>query len=532
MQGTYAEENAKQLPATMVDLGVSKENIIKVSTTALNSENIKDEIKSDYTDSLLKNAKSDSDRLDFGRAITKNVTNSAVLEAVAKGSKYVEDSNVKSQYNTVVETASKNYSPEVQAKVTTALSASNQTNTTTTKASNTQTSTTATNSNTTTTSSASADATTNSAKATGTTKTTVASASNTIVNNKTTSTITSAQTVSSSSNDVSESLSAQKEAVLNKISSYQETTSSNSTSTTSEKEISDEDLEMVEEVLSTEDTDAELEAKFKEFIRKNSMETVYSTVIDKLGTAVIDKMINAVVTYGSSENILALANVIKTNTSLLLKLYTKCPNSEILEMLPKSQIKTLIPQISDLSTLSPNLIYEFLLENKNNWSLNDITKYLKYLPYNLQIAICKEFNVQKGVIDDTTDSELVDSAYVNALEAERTQEYQTQNTQAENSKNATNKKATKAKNTTATSPLAESPKKASSTTKTTKNSEEKISDTADATTLKTGLTRSQQDQLNGLPTEGSDEWYAMYEAQSSLQPTTVANWKLKNPYLA
>ena len=63
----------------------------------------------------------DSDRLYYGKTLSQNTSNAAALEGLAAASNSIQDQNIKSQYNSHIETAAEKLPPEQQQTVKTAL---------------------------------------------------------------------------------------------------------------------------------------------------------------------------------------------------------------------------------------------------------------------------------------------------------------------------------------------------------------------------------------------------------------------------
>ena len=110
----------------------------------------------------------------------------------------------------------------------------------------------------------------------------------------------------------------------------------------------DDFVETLDELDSTEDVSKINQEKIKNFLNSNSVSAIYSKLIEKFGTAIIYKLINAVVAVGNNSKIDALASIIKSG-SLMEELFAKCQNKRLLDKLQPSTVKRFIPYMNDLS---------------------------------------------------------------------------------------------------------------------------------------------------------------------------------------
>jgi len=121
LTGKYGEENAQELPKIQVEYGYTKEQISELGTVVANDKEIDTNVRGTYVDSTIANAPDDETRVYYGKQYSENVKDADILEYVGAASKYVENSAKKSEYNSYVETAAKNFPAETQQKITNAI---------------------------------------------------------------------------------------------------------------------------------------------------------------------------------------------------------------------------------------------------------------------------------------------------------------------------------------------------------------------------------------------------------------------------
>ncbi len=104
---------------------VSREKANDIANKILTSADISDASRATYTQEFITDAKRNGaeEQIYFGESLSK-IENAAVTEGLAAASNSVDES-VRSQYNSYVETAAKNYPPEQQAAIKNAMSTGN-----------------------------------------------------------------------------------------------------------------------------------------------------------------------------------------------------------------------------------------------------------------------------------------------------------------------------------------------------------------------------------------------------------------------
>ncbi len=394
--GEHKNENAIMIGQVNNQLDLDKEFVSKLTQYNLNNENIDTETRGTLADSTIKYAPDDDTRVYYGKEFSQNTKNPDVLEYIGAASKYVEDPSKRSQYNSYVTEAAKNYPPETQAKIQRAIE-TGKVSTATESASSKPAATTQ---------QSKTPVTTPKVPTVAQTQKTTGSTTQPAV---TTPTLTPAPTKATEpkpvttadrnidSNQTTEALQQKKDIVLDKIEDLQEHIAVEQAA----REITDEAIEefanAIEEIESTEDPTKINETKIKNFLNTNSLSVIYSKLIEKFGNSVIRHLISAVASYGNSSKIDTLASIIKDG-SLLEELFVKCQNKRLLDKLQSSTVKKFIPMMSDLSVVRSDIMYEFIMDLINsNASIDEIKKYLHYLPFGMQANICETYNNLKGI---------------------------------------------------------------------------------------------------------------------------------------
>ncbi len=373
------------------------------------SENVSNAAKSLFTKTFVETAANDQIRIEYGQELSK-IDNSSVTEGLAAASNSVGD-EYRNQYNSYVETAAQNYPPEQQANIRSAMKTgeiSQETLSQTTPPSNENYSNKTSegnlgkdSTNTATNKSATSEAantqnanagiqnnapqpqvsgrtsvsdTTNiyntaaqtqnfttQLKQQNATEPTYSTATSATENSTTSAKNTSAKAQNSSIDDnfTTEALQNKKEAVANNIENYQtkvETTNDEQQA----KELTTENLEFIKLLQeNTEPTDSERE-KIRQIFKNagTNINAIYTIIIDKYGSQAQDKFLEILASNGSSDSIRSFVNGMKSDSSIIKKLYTHCSNqklkSELLNMLPINDIISMITtgqiKISDLGT--------------------------------------------------------------------------------------------------------------------------------------------------------------------------------------
>ena len=389
--GEHKNENAIMIGQVNNQLDLDKEFVSKLTQYNLNNENIDTETRGTLADSTIKYAPDDDTRVYYGKEFSQNTKNPDVLEYIGAASKYVEDPSKRSQYNSYVTEAAKNYPPETQAKIQRAIETGKTSNETSSISSrqNIQT-----------------KPTTPAAPKGQVVNPTVAQTPTLTPTPAPTKTTEPKQPVSENvtsnyadvgSDQTTEALQQKKDVALDRIEDLQEHIAVDQAA----REITDEAIEefadAIEELEATDDPTKISETKIKNFINSNSLSVIYSKLIEKFGNSIIRHLISAVTSYGNSSKIDTLASIIKEG-SLLEELFAKCQNKRLLDKLQSSTVKKFIPMMSDLSVVRSDIMYEFIMDLINsNASVDEIKKYLHYLPFGMQANICETYNNLKGI---------------------------------------------------------------------------------------------------------------------------------------
>ena len=373
------------------------------------SDDISNSAKSTFTKAFIETAENDNIRLEYGRELSK-IDNSAVTEGLAAASNSVGE-EYRSQYNSYVETAMQNYPPEQQQNIRSAMQTgeiSQETLSQTTPPSgkniaedNTQASinnrsadnSSKTSGNTQQNSNVvnnASNAATNSAaqssaapSRTSVSNSTAASFNNTIdsptsftsqlkqesnITEPTYSTssddnISTAKTVSHSQYSgidddfTTEALEAKKDAAMENIENFQEHVEES----VQQSQVTEEDIQTIANLIENpENISISEEDKIRQVFKKvgTNVTAIYNIIINRYGSQVQDKFLEVLASNGSSDNIRSFVNSMRSDPSIIKKLYTHCSNqklkSELLNMLPINDIILMITagqiKISDLGT--------------------------------------------------------------------------------------------------------------------------------------------------------------------------------------
>ncbi len=498
------------------------------------SENVSNAAKSLFTKTFVETAANDQIRVEYGQELSK-IDNSSVTEGLAAASNSVGN-EYRNQYNSYVETAAQNYPPEQQANIRSAMKTgeiSQETLSQTTPPSNENYSNKTSegnlgkdSTNTATNKSATSEAantqnanagiqndapqpqvsgrtsvsdTTNiyntaaqtqnftaQLKQQNVTEPTYSTATSATENSTTSAKNTSAKAQNSAIDDnfTTEALQNKKEAVANNIENYQtrvETTNKEQQA----KELSTENLEFIDNLLqeNTEPTNSERE-KIRQIFKNagTNINAIYTIIIDKYGSQAQDKFLEILASNGSSDSIRSFVNGMKSDSSIIKKLYTHCSNqklkSELLNMLPINDIISMITagqiKISDLGTTNykrviaelkqsdPEKLNELFGEFENNirdkissgYTLNNadrlalqnyltnniegmsntkFSRYLQYLPIDTREELVALKNNPKNKTEETENSQPQESkdSVDQANNAAKTNDLQTAKSQDE-----------------------------------------------------------------------------------------------------
>lgn len=401
---------------------------------------VSDAGKSRFTKSIIETAPTPERQLEYGRVFSQ-IDNAAVTEGLAAASKSV-DSSVRNQYDSYVDNAIAKYPPEQQTIMRSAresgqisqetlakTSVENNGATDSVKSSqrasnNENTSKVANNSGTTT----YADKTVVSSQPAVDNASQVATASG-----KTQTT----QNVEAKATYVA--LEQKKEALLNKIITYEINKAENTKSKKSEAVKSEDKVEVknnvttsskkdeqvkedkevkeikasevvAEELTLSEDEQETLKAVIEDIFQKNSVSAAYSKLVDTLGETGKEKFLEAFVQRGKEANVRSFAQNYKGNPDTLLKLIGYCQSEslkfDLLKMLPSSSITELISTQKLTTTdfdklvrenkVESNVILDFINKNKGSMSVQDMKKYMSFLSLADRNALMEILKNTKG----------------------------------------------------------------------------------------------------------------------------------------
>lgn len=438
---------------------LSKADNEKVFKDISNSQMVPAGAMADFTKTFIETAHNDSDRVYYSKSFSK-INNPAVTEGLAAGAKYVTDPTAKQQYTHYVEVAARNYPPETQAAIKTALrtgeitpetlakttvaeTASQQTGkatseTKTTNApENTQTSATTTQKGSpanaaginildqqrrNTVSSTHINTATNpinndsAVKSNNISKTT---ANHKIDSDKTTSK-TSNTSYSTSNDDYKaaeekanlqlkettlENIAEVKEKIDNSIKEWELKHAAN---------LSDEDIETIKTLAAGNAIDeyiekhpTEREVIIEHLSKAQSINEVYNILVSALGSKVHDKFIEVLASYGSADSIRSFVNSKANDSDVIKKMYLRCNSeglkSELLNLLPEDTIREMLEKgdITTLDAVDHKIMYSFLLKNLYSMTSTSFANYLKHLPLDERIRLTELRNQSLNLTQQT-----------------------------------------------------------------------------------------------------------------------------------
>ncbi|MCM1339471.1 MAG: hypothetical protein NC191_07375 [Muribaculaceae bacterium] len=380
------ESHAGIAPVVLHEVGATDETIIDAGNRIANDKDINSKTAGTFIDTAIKIAPNDDSRVKLGQGWAEGVKNPDVLEYIGAASKYIEDPGKKTQYTSYVKEAAKSYPPETQAKVQKAI----DTGKVSTKSESVHISAPKTEQKTGT-------------QPVATPQAAAAPDIAVIPNVVQTPTVTPTTTSTAASNidkvnqKTTEALQQKKDKALENIENHITEVAADQAA----REITDAEIEefadAIQEIETIEDASKINQEKIKSFINSNSVSTIYSKLIQKFGNVIIYKLISAVALTGNTSKIEALASIIKSG-SMLEELFAKCKSKRLLDKLQPSTVKRFIPYINDLSAVRSDIMYEFIMDLINsNAGIDEIKKYLAYLPFGMQASICNTYNNLKGV---------------------------------------------------------------------------------------------------------------------------------------
>ncbi len=381
---------------------------VKFAKSLLTREDVSDAGKAVFTKSVIETSPTPQRQLEYGKTFSQ-IDNPAVTEGLAAASKSV-DSSVRTQYNSYVDSAAKNYSPEQQATIRSAQQSgevSKPTLAQTTPAAVSS----AENSGSQTSQVQSSQAPSKSstvAKSTSSTSTnSVPTSGRTIVSSNPTSTpANSKRKVQSGRTGVGQNVEAsydtkvmqqKKEALLDKIVSYETTknkSAENVEKTVQSEEIKTEAANIEEkEIPLSEDEQEVLKQMIEELFQKNTLTAAYSKLADALGEAGKDRFLEVFATKGREMDVRSFAQNYRGNSDTILKLFDYCQSEslrfDLLKLLPSNSIAELVSTQKISSTdferlirenkVESNVILDYINKNKGSMSVQEMKKFLSFL---------------------------------------------------------------------------------------------------------------------------------------------------------
>lgn len=419
-----ANANAKCLDAYTTGVN-QRPDAVSYSSAVVQSENMSSAGRAVYTQSAVKTASAEQ-QVEYSREFSK-LDYPEVTEGLAAASKYV-DKNVKSEYNSYVEKAIKNYPPEQQAQIRKALetgkiSAETLSKNTVTSNSSSKTAdssnanankTGATNTNTATPTTSSpikqqATATNSGAVANGvptagniSTRTSVtdtpsvssvatsARASEVGDVNEVSSTPRTSLSSNMSSDDV-DVLTEKSQAVLNKIEDFISTQKASIEEYEAQKAEKAEHLSEEEIVKAVASGDIALEdlklskeevATLKETLtilfEKNSISTAYKKLVSKFGK-LEDVFLRAFAENADSSTLRSFAGDFRNNTDVILKLFKYSKDNSLLAFLPKDTIIALFGKDIDGSEIPQDILWSIISEYDKKGETDKADKFRVFL---------------------------------------------------------------------------------------------------------------------------------------------------------
>lgn len=421
-------KHQKYVPALTKGINDFEPDPVSYGNKILSRSDVSDAGKSLFTQSIIETSPTPERQLEYGRAFSK-INNAAVTEGLAAASKSV-DQSVRSQYDSYVDNAIAKYPPEQQSVMRSARESGQISQETLSKTSVSN--------------NGASDVTKTSSRASRP-EVTSSAANNSGINTYTDKTIVSSQptvegvvqtvvsakTQTTQSVDVkadSRALQQKKEALLNKIASYETKKAENAKSKKSEDKVNvknnkttspKDDVKATEaevtkaaaeELALSEDEQEVLKAVIEDIFQKNSVSAAYSKLIETIGESGKEKFLEIFVQRGKEANVRSFAENYKGNPDTLLKLIGYCQSDslkfDLLKMLPSSSITELISTQKLTATdfdklvrenkVESNVILDFINKNKGSMSVQDMKKYMPYLSLADRNALMEILKNTKG----------------------------------------------------------------------------------------------------------------------------------------
>ncbi len=376
---------------------------VKFAKSLLTREDVSDAGKAVFTKSVIETSPTPQRQLEYGKTFSQ-IDNPAVTEGLAAASNSV-DSSVRTQYNSYVDSAAKNYSLEQQATIRSAQQSgevSKPTLAQTTPAAVSS----AENSGSQTSQVQSSQAPSKSSTVAKSTSSAPTSGRTIVSSNPTSASSVLKATVQSGRTKVDQNVEAsyetkvmqqKKEALLDKIVSYETTknkSAENVEKTVQSEEIKTEAANIEEkEIPLSEDEQEVLKQMIEELFQKNTLTAAYSKLADALGEAGKDRFLEVFATKGREMDVRSFAQNYRGDSDTILKLFDYCQSEslrfDLLKLLPSNSIAELVSTQKISSTdferlirenkVESNVILDYINKNKGSMSVQEMKKYLSFL---------------------------------------------------------------------------------------------------------------------------------------------------------
>ena len=411
--------------------GVNKyvENPVQYTSNFTKRDDLSESGRARFTKSVVETAPTPERQKAYAKELS-NLGYESVNEGLAAASKSV-DKSVRREYNSYVQDAIKNYPPKKQAAIQNAMKTGEISQDTLAK-------TTVSASETSNPKSQVSQQSSSTSQSVATNSKTVSQSGSkiqTISGQATVSNVsskTTARTSVSQNSDTQDSkaLQEKKNALIDKIISYEttkaektierekakaekvqsSTTSKNSEVTTvSEKQSpksteSSKAADKIEQLELAEDEQSTLKAIITDLFQQNSVSAAYSQINDEIK----DKFMQAFATQGKESDVISFANDYKGNPDTIVKLIDYCNNDglklDLTRLLPSSRINEIISSgklssnnISKLAKegkVDNKILMDYLKNNKDSMTYDQIKEYMKYMPLDYSSEI---FDLLKAI---------------------------------------------------------------------------------------------------------------------------------------
>lgn len=396
--------------------GVNKyvENPVQYTSQFVQREDLSESGRARFTKSVVETAPTPERQKAYAKELS-GLGNESVNEGLAAASKSV-DKSVRSEYNSYIQDAIKNYPPEKQAAIQNAMKTGEISQETLAK-------------NTVSVSETSNGSKNQPSQQSSATSQSVAKSrvsqsggkSQTVSAQTTVSSASSKTTTrtSVSQNSVAQEVKAlqqKKDALINKITTYETTkaektierekakaekvqtpTSSKNSETASVSEKtatksteSAKTTDNVENLKLSEDEQNTLKEIITDLFQQNSVSAAYSQINDEIK----DKFMQAFATQGKESDVISFANDYKGNPDTIVKLINYCNNDglklDLTRLLPSSRINEIISSgklssnnISKLAKegkVDNKILMDYLKNNRDSMTYDQIKEYMKYMP--------------------------------------------------------------------------------------------------------------------------------------------------------